>query len=74
MAHLTIDTRRRGRSAGYLASHFSGLPAALSRWISRRRISRTVASELGQYSEQEISELGISRADIEFIANDAAER
>ena len=40
-------------------------------WAARRRY-RTVRAELLGYSPQQLAELGISEADIDFVAEDAS--
>jgi uncharacterized protein YjiS (DUF1127 family) len=42
-------------------------------WTAWRRY-RTVRAELLDYSPQQLAELGISDADVEFVAEDAARR
>ena len=74
MAHFTIDAPANRPNEGLLAGHAAALRSALRNWVCRRRVSRMVEAELNQYSEQELTELGISPADIKFVANDAAGR
>ena len=42
-----------------------------ARWTARRRY-RTVRAELLEYSPQQLPELGVSEADVDFVAEDAS--
>jgi uncharacterized protein YjiS (DUF1127 family) len=42
--------------------------------LAARRLRQTVRAELLEYSEQQLTELGIREADIDFVAEDASHR
>ena len=74
MTHITFDALNHGWSLGFVTERIEALRTALREHSRRRQALRAVEAELDQYTADEIVELGIARADIEFIAADAAGR
>jgi uncharacterized protein YjiS (DUF1127 family) len=72
MTHSTIDVLGRNSSLGFVGRMVQAIKSNLVERSRRWRKYRTVAAELRQYSASEMVELGISRADIDSIAGDAA--
>jgi uncharacterized protein YjiS (DUF1127 family) len=71
MTHITMDVPGRNSSLEFVARPVQAIMSNLADRFRRWRKFRTVAAELRQYSASEIVELGISRADINYIADDA---
>ena len=73
MTNITMDALNRGLSFGFVTDTVHALRKALQDQSRRRRQFRTIEAELRQYSGDEITDLGISRADIRNIANEATQ-
>jgi uncharacterized protein YjiS (DUF1127 family) len=72
MTHITMDVLDRNSSLRFVGRMVQAIKATLVERIRRWSEYRTVAAELRQYSASEIVELGISEADIDYVAADAA--
>jgi uncharacterized protein YjiS (DUF1127 family) len=72
MTHITIDVPGRYSSLEFVGRPVQAIKSNLVARFRRWRKYRTVAAELRQYSTSEIIELGISRADIDYIADDVS--
>ena len=70
MAHITFENLNGGWNLGFVINHVQSVRKTLREWSRRRGAFRTIEAELQQYSSNEIAELGISHADIHFIAED----
>ena len=70
MAHITFENLNVGWNLGFVVNHVQSVMKTLRERSRRRRAFRTIEAELQQFSSNEIAELGISRADIHFIAED----
>jgi uncharacterized protein YjiS (DUF1127 family) len=57
-----------------LADRVMSLIEAISSHLAARRRYRTVRTELEDYSPEQLAELGITDADIDIVAEDAALR
>ena len=72
---MAFYTDTRVREAGLLARIFASLSAATARMTEnmiRRRIARTTFAELAALSDRDLADLGMSRADIRYVARQAA--
>jgi uncharacterized protein YjiS (DUF1127 family) len=72
MTDIALNTRKRGWNFGFaigVAQSLTRIDERYRRW----RQYRTVAAELRQYSAAELTELGISEADISSVAHEAAD-
>jgi len=67
---FTADTSRGFAIGEAVRSIMEGLSAR----VAARRRYRRVRAELLNYSPQQLGELGISEADIEFVAEDTSRR
>jgi uncharacterized protein YjiS (DUF1127 family) len=74
MTDIAMDALNRGWNLGFATGRVDALRTELKARYARWRLSRTTRDELNQYSAAEIAELGISEADIDFIAADAGRR
>ena len=74
MSHITIDTLNRSWHFGFGTGRVKALHLDIQERYRRWQQSRIIAAELRQYAPNEIVELGITRADIDRIADDAAGR
>ena len=74
MADITLDRLDRGTKFGSGTADAVGLFMSLADRYRRWRRYRTTKAELAQYSATELTELGISEADIDRIARDAVDR
>lgn len=74
MTDITLNALNRGSYLGFATGMVLQLHRNLSERYRRWREYRTVAAELRQYAAAELTELGISEADIETVARDAAAR
>ena len=72
MTHITIDVLGRNSNLSFAERTVLAIKANLADRVHCWHKYRTVAAELRQYSASEIVELGISAADIDYIAGDAA--
>ena len=72
MTHITMDIPGRNSSLEFFGRKVQAITSSLVDRFRRWREFRTVAAELRQYSASEIVELGISRADIDYIADDVS--
>lgn len=72
MTHITMDVLGRNSNLGFVGRTVRAIKITLLKRFRRWREYRAIAAELCQYSASEIVELGISRADIDDIADDAA--
>lgn len=66
---FAANTRDAGTS---LAARIAGLSAAFGEHLTRRRIYRTTANELGALSDHELADLGLHRDSIHAVARLAA--
>jgi len=73
---MTIQGVSDGRAhAGFnLADAVGSILDRCAALLAARRRRRTVRAELLEYSEQQLAELGIRGADIDFVAEDASHR
>ena len=73
---MTIQSVTDGRAhAGFnLADAVTSILERCSARLAARRRRRTVRAELREYSEQQLAELGIREADIDFVAEHASHR
>ena len=73
---MTIQSFAAGTSEGgwSLVDAVTSLRERFSAHREARRRYRTVRAELLDYSPQQLVELGISEADIDFVAEDASRR
>jgi hypothetical protein len=71
MANITIDALNRGWNLGFVTDAAGALSKVLQERVRRRQ--EIIEAEPRQYSRNEITELGISRADIWHIANEATQ-
>ena len=72
MTHITFDAPNHGWNLGFVTERIAALRMVFGQRSRRRQAFRRIEAELDQYSAEEIAELGISHADIEFIADEAA--
>jgi uncharacterized protein YjiS (DUF1127 family) len=72
MTHITMDVLGRNSSLGFVGRPVQAIKSNPVDRFRRWRKYQTVAAELRQYSANEIVELGISEADIDYVAGDAA--
>ncbi len=73
MTNITMDALNRRWNFGLVTDAARSLRKALQERARRRQEFRTIEAELRQYSHDEITELGISRADIWHITNEATQ-
>ena len=69
MAYITSTSRPVSNG-----SFFADLKAAFSERLAQYRAYRTTREELAQLSDRELSDLGVTRFDIDAIARQAALR
>lgn len=69
MAILATNSANRNGAFAELSNIFANVVGA----IQRRRVYRTTVIELARLSERELSDLGITRGDIERIAREASQ-
>jgi len=64
-----------GAHAGFnLADAVTSILERCSARLTARRRYQRIRAELLEYSEQQLAELGIREADIDFVADDASHR
>lgn len=73
MTNIAMDRLNRGWNFGFVTGAARALRKARQERSRRQREFRILEAELRQYSRDEITELGISRADIWHIANEATQ-
>ncbi len=73
MAYVTIGVPSHGWNLGFVTNRIKALRTALDDRARHRRQLRAVEAELHQDSTSELTELGISPADIRHIAREPAQ-
>jgi uncharacterized protein YjiS (DUF1127 family) len=72
---MTIQSFTADRSRGFaIGEAVRSIMEGLSARVAARRRYRRVRAELLNYSPRQLGELGISEADVEFVAEDASRR
>jgi uncharacterized protein YjiS (DUF1127 family) len=74
---MSVNTKTQTGFSGYTlaetdASLIRGLYARGAEWVQKRRAYYRTLSELGGLTDRELTDIGISRADIPSVASGAA--
>jgi uncharacterized protein YjiS (DUF1127 family) len=69
MTDIAMHAFNRGWNLGFATGRVDAFHHDLRERLARRREARRIEAELRQYGADEIAELGISRADIHFVAD-----
>jgi len=72
MTHITFDALNHGWSLGFATGRVPSFRETLGARYRRWRTYRAVKAELKQYEPEHLADFGVSEADIDRVAREAA--